>query len=400
MHSQPDAKHPAAATRSFCFGAIALTLGAGSLTAQGVDSERVLLGQSCALKGPASALGQGMKSGLEAAFAEINKNGGVHGRRIDLDSINDSYEPKRCTVATNLLVNKREVFAMVGGTGTPTARVAVPIVEKAKVPFIAPFTGAGFLRQSPVTVNLRASYFQEMEALAHHLIDEHGMKRIACFYQNDAYGKVGLAGITKALKDRSLELVATGTYKRNTAAVGKGLKEICPHKPDAVVMVGAYKACAQFIIQAKKLPDFADTTFCNISFVGTAALLKALGGNTDNCIVSQVVPFPWDTKLSIVKQYHAAMKANGHGDDIGFVTLEGYLAGRTFIEILERAGAAPTRASFLEAARAASTIELDGLVLEFGEGDNQGLDQVWLVRLDGDHAVPLATPQPSAQPGK
>ncbi len=372
-------------------GFVGTLVAASTLAENGVTDSSVLLGQSCALKGPAAALGTGMQSGLEVAFGVANANGGVDGRSITLKSMNDSYEPDRCEKAVSALIEKANVFMMIGGVGTPTAKAAVPVCEKHEVPFIAPFTGAEFLRNpfKKQVVNLRASYNQEMEALAAHLVDEKGFKNIACFYQNDGYGQAGLAGINKALESRGMTLAGTGTYERNTVAVGAGLAEIAAVTPDAIVMVGAYKPCAEFIKQAKSNDATKSAVFCNISFVGTKALASELGSLGDGVIISQVVPFPWDTSVPVVNEFHTEMKKAGKGDEIGFVTLEGYLAGKFFVNALDNIDGTPTRESFLNSVQNTGTFDLGGFVLGFGPNDHQGSDNVFLTWINNGELSPL-----------
>lgn len=373
---------------------VVVLFAAKAVIGQGVTDQQILLGQSCALQGPAASLGKGMQAGLQAAFAEANGAGGINGRKIELVSVNDGYEPKKCQIATRMLLEKRKVFALIGGVGTPTAKVALPMAEEADAPFLFPFTGAGFLRapEREATLNVRASYDQEMVELARHLVEERGFKKIACFWQNDGYGQVGLAGIKKALAAKGMELVGDANYKRNTLAVAPGAKKLAALEPDAIVMVGAYKPCAAFIKVAKKTPGLQNATFCNISFVGTKALLKELGDAAEGVIVSQVVPFPWDTSVPAVQRYHNAMKAAGKADEIGFISLEGYLAGLIFKDIAGRVEGDFTRQSFIAAARSAGTMDLGGLSLSYGEGDHVGLEQVWLTKFAGGKVVPMTDP--------
>ncbi|CAE7431866.1 unnamed protein product [Symbiodinium necroappetens] len=357
----------------------------------GVTDNSVLLGQSCALNGPAEALGTGMQTGLTVAFGVANANGGVDGRTIELKSMNDSYEPDRCEKAVTALIEKAKVFMMIGGVGTPTAKAAVPVCEANEVPFVAPFTGAEFLRNpfKKYVVNLRASYNQEMEALAAYLVDEQGLKNIACFYQNDGYGQAGLAGITKALESRGMSLAGTGTYERNTVAVGQGLSDVAGTNPDAIIMVGAYKPCAEFIKQAKSNDATKSAVFCNISFVGTKALTSELGSLGEGVIISQVVPFPWDTSIPVVKEFHNEMNKAGKSDQIGFVTLEGYLAGKFFVNALDNVEGTPSREAFLASVQNTGTFDLGGFVLEFGPDDHQGSDNVFLTWVNDGKLAPL-----------
>ncbi len=370
---------------------IGLTITSTAFSEEGITGDKILLGQSCALKGPAKALGLGMQTGLQVYFDGVNKDGGIHGRTIELKTINDGYEPDKCVKATTMLIDKMKVFALIGGVGTPTAKVAVPICEENEVPFIAPFTGAEFLRNpyKEWVVNFRGSYYQEMERLTQYLVDGQGYKKIACFYQNDGYGKAGLSGIELALKQRGLELCATGTYERNTVAVAGGLDSIAPQEPDAIVMVGAYKACSAFITAAKSNPATADATYCNISFVGTKALINELGAAGEGCVVSQVVPYPWDTSIPVVAEYQKAMKAAGKKSEIGFVSLEGYLSGKFFCTVMENIEGEPTREQFIAKTNEIGTFELGGVTLVFGSDDHQGMDDVFLTIFKGGDPVVL-----------
>ncbi|MBW1898061.1 MAG: ABC transporter substrate-binding protein [Deltaproteobacteria bacterium] len=356
----------------------------------GVTDNEILLGQSCALTGPAEALGIGMRSGLNAYFSKINEKGGINGRRIRLISRDDGYEPDEAIVNTRELIGKRDVFLLIGEVGTPTSKAVVPIAEKAKVPFFCPFTGAEFLRNpfKKYVINLRGSYFEEMEKLAQYLIDKKKLKKIACLYQNDGYGQAGLAGIQKALTKRNMELAATGTYERNTVAIKSAVLSIRKARPDAVVMVGAYKPCAEFIKLARKT-GMGKTVFCNISFVGTEALRQELGDSGEGCIISQVVIFPWDETIPIVQEYTNDMKKYQPEAKIGFVSLEGYMAGKLFCSIAESVEGDLTREKFLSAIEKKKTFDLGGAVLHFGPGDNQGMDEVFLTIIKGGKIISI-----------
>jgi branched-chain amino acid transport system substrate-binding protein len=368
--------------------------------AQGVTDTEIVLGQACPLKGQAAGLGTGMQTGLQVWFDKQNAQGGVHGRKVRLVSVNDGYEPERCAQAVTMLIAQEKVFAVIGGVGTPTAKVAIPICTEAKVPFVGAFTGAELLRSphNRYVVNVRASYFQETEVLAQHLVDRSGMKRIACFYQDDAYGQAGLEGIKRALASRKMELVATGTYKRNTLAIAEGLQAVAAGKPEAVLLVGAYAPCAEMMRQAKGNADLASATMCNISFVGTDNLVKAVGNDGENSIISQVVPFPQDGAVPVVKEYLADMQAAGKTADIGFISLEGYLVGRFFTTLAAQVGKDLTREALLDAVAKTQQLDLGGLVLAYGAEDNQGSDSVFLTTIKGGKVVPL-TPA-AATPAK
>jgi branched-chain amino acid transport system substrate-binding protein len=371
-----------------------------TLVAQGVTDSEILLGQSCALKGQAAGLGTGMQTGLQVWFDKINAKGGVHGRKIRLVSVNDGYEPERCAAAVKMLIEQEKVFAVIGGVGTPTAKVAVPLCTEAKVPFVGAFTGAELLRSphNRYVVNVRASYFQETEQLAKHLVDQNGMQRVACFYQDDAYGQAGLEGIKRALASRKMELVATGTYKRNTLAIAEGLQAVAAGNPQAILLVGAYAPCAEFMRQAKEHAALKSATMCNISFVGTDNLVKAVGAAGEGSIISQVVPFPQDTTMATVKDYLADMQTAGKTAEVGFITLEGYLVGKFFTEMATRTGKELSREALLDTITKTTNLDLGGLTMAFGPTDNQGSDAVFLTTIKNGKVESMSGS--AATPGK
>src|SRR6201987_3661702 len=201
-------------------GAIALASLSPARADDGVTADAITFGQAAVLEGPAAALGQGMGTGIQAAFDEINVRGGVHGRKLKLISRDDGYEPDRAIAETRKLINEDKVFALIGPVGTPTSAAAQPIATAAHVPFIGPFTGAGFLRNPKLenVINLRGSYCAETEAWIKQLTEDLKIKKIAIFYQDDAFGRAGLDGVKAAMSKRGMELAGGGTPRDETSA--------------------------------------------------------------------------------------------------------------------------------------------------------------------------------------
>ena len=349
----------------------------------GVTKDRIVFGQVAALQGPAQGLGQGMREGIHAAFEEANRAGGVRGRKLELKSVDDGYEPENTIAAIKKMLAEDKVFALIGSVGTPTSKAGQPIATEAKIPFIGPFTGAEFLRSpyNRYVVNIRSSYFQETEAWIEHLTKDLGITKIAILYQDDTFGLAGLEGVQMAMAKRNMSLVASGTFKRNTVAVKSALLEIMKAEPQAVVTVGPYKPIAAFIKLARQV-NF-DPAFVAISFVGSDSLADELGNQGAGVIVSQVVPFPGDVSLPVVASYQAAIAAAGEKSKPGFVSLEGYLVGRAVVEALKRIEGEPTREALLDAI-AKAPIDLGGLQLTYGPEKNQGMDQVFFTILQAD----------------
>ena len=344
----------------------------------GVFDDRIVFGQSAALKGPAAALGLGMRDGILAAFHEANAAGGVHGRKLDLISYNDDYEPEAAIAKTQRLIGEDKVFALIGEVGTPTSKAVQPITTEQGVPFIGPFTGGDFLRDPALTnvINIRASYGQETEAWVEHLTTDLGLSRIAILYQDDSFGRAGLEGVKKALEKRGLGLVAEGTYMRGTTAVKRALLAIRGGDPQAVVIVGAYKPSAEFIKLARMIK--LDAVFVNISFVGSEPLAEELGRDGEGVVVTQVVPLPDDVNIPLVARYQKALKLVNPSAKPSFISLEGYVVGRLVVEALNHLGNPVTRAGLLSTIRDVGVFDLDGTMLSYGPGDNQGMDRVYL----------------------
>ena len=358
-------------------------LGTAALAEDGVSTNDILFGQVAALTGPAQDLGQGMRRGILAAFDDANRRGGVFGRKLELKSLDDGYEPEKTIVATKAIIDDDKVFAMIGAVGTPTSKAGQPIASDAKVPFIGPFTGAEFLRNpyNRYVVNVRASYFEETEAWIEHLTKDLGITRIAILYQDDAFGLAGLEGVQRALAKRNLSLVASGNFKRNTTAVKSALLDIMKGNPEAVVTVGPYKPVAAFIKLAHQVK--MNPVFVAISFVGSDSLAKELGSDGAGVIISQVVPFPWDASLPVVASYQSALTADDASARPGFVSLEGYLVGRLAVEALKRVNGEPTREKLLDAIYG-DPFDLGGVTLRYGPTRNQGSDQVFFTILQAD----------------
>ncbi len=368
--------------------------------APGVSEKQILFGQSAAFSGPAEELGINMEFGIRAAFHEANQPcptlregetqtrpcGGVHGRELILYSLDDAYEPEAAIANTLSLIEDTNVFALIGAVGTPTSRSAVPVAFDAGVPYIAPFTGAELLRNKALVnvINLRASYYQETEEMVERLTTDLGVTRIAVLYQDDSYGRAGYNGVRLALEKRDMEMVSIGVYTRNTTAVKAALLDIRRGEPEAVIMIGAYKPVAAFIAWARHTGF--DPIFMTVSFVGSNALAQELGPAGAGVFVTQVVPFPTDDSVQIVKDYLRAVRELSGWHDPSFVSLEGYLAGRLAIEGLERCGPQPTRDCFLDSLRNAGMIDLNGFPLLFGMEDNQGSDSVFLTMIGSDGA--------------
>ncbi|WP_140635718.1 ABC transporter substrate-binding protein [Methylibium rhizosphaerae] len=349
------------------------------------QSGRIVLGQSAAMSGPAAQLGIQMNKGAKIFFDQLNASGGVNGQTVELRVLDDGYEPDRCKANTERLI-KDDVFGLLGYVGTPTCMAALPLVNEAKIPFFGPFTGAESLRDpfSKWVFHVRASYYDETALIVKQLTSL-GLRKIAVFYQNDAYGKAGLEGVRRALRPLGLEPVALGTVERNTVEVAKAVADIAPSKPDGVVQIGAYKACAAFVRAARKAGYGG--TFYNVSFVGTQALADELGREGRGVMVSQVMPFPFSTTTQISREYLDAVQKAGPEAQPNYSSMEGYLCAKVFTEGLKRAGRNPSRESLVSALESIQNASFGGFRVDFGPKRHVGSSFVDLSMLTEDGKV-------------
>ncbi len=350
---------------------IAAALAAVAARAEtGVTAGSIIVGQSAAFSGPAQELGIEMRKGVQAYFDSVNHAGGVNGRKLVLKSLDDGYEATRAAANTKKLIAEGGVFALLGYVGTPTSEAAKPIFTEARVPFVGAFTGAELLREpfNRYIFNVRASYFAETDAIVD-LLARLSITRIAVFYQNDSYGKAGLAGVERAMEKRKMKVLAMGTVERNTVDVATAVQTIAKADAQAVVMISAYKSCAAFIKAMKNAG--AHPQFMNVSFVGSRALATELGDSGRGVGISQVVPYPWNLGAPIVREYQKHV-AVGAGEDFTFGSLEGYIAARVFVEGLRRAGRDPTRESFISALETLREYDVGGFTVTYTPTDHNG----------------------------
>ncbi len=373
--------------RQFCLTASAAILTV-SQSALAQSDTKIILGQSAPFTGPAAQLGIQFFEGAKLYFDGVNAKGGVNGKTIELRKLDDGYEPERTATNTKQFISDG-VFALFGYIGTPTSVVALPLATEAKIPFFAPFTGAQVLREpfNRYAVHVRASYFDETAAIVKQATSV-GIKKIAVFYQNDAYGKAGLEGVQRALKELNLQPAGLGTVERNSVDVKKAVVDIMAQQPESIVQIGAYKGCAAFIREARKA-GFGGT-FYNVSFVGTQALSQELGKDARGVVISQVMPFPFAANTPIVSEYQSAVQSVASTNKeltVNYSSMEGFVAARVFTEALRRAGRNATREAFLNAVEGMQNVLLGGFAVDFGAQKHTGSKYVDLTLLTEDGRV-------------
>ncbi len=353
----------------------------GQQASTAASSKELVLGQSAPLSGPSAQLGRDYREGALAWFNEVNRRGGIHGRKLRLVSLDDRYEPALTLRNTRRLIGTERAFALFGYVGTPTVKAILPLVEQAQIPLVAPLTGARLLREPfrPMVFNLRASYQAEIDRIVDDLVRA-GRHRIAVLHQEDAFGEDGLRATRSALARHGLQPLDIAGVQRNSTATDGAARQVHQRDPSAVVIISAYPSSAAFSRSLQHLGSAAQ--LMNVSFVGTGGLQDSLpGGMASGIGVSQVVPFPWNRRVPVVVEYQRLMRRQQTTARYGFTSLEGFLAARLLTEGLQKAGANPSRQALVTAFESMHKLDLGGYRISLGPGDHQASDFVDLTFL-------------------
>ena len=331
----------------------------------------IRLGQSLPLTGPLAELGSEYRDGALAYFNWINSKGGVHGRRIELLTRDDGYVVEKSVENARQLLDKDGVLAFFGMFGSANYAALQPLINERAIPSLAPYTGSDELRAvaSPTTFWLRASYGDESEKIVDQLTTL-GIERIAVFYQNDAFGKAGLAGVELALKKRGLKLRGSGIYDKTKNDVGEAVKSIAAANPQAVVMISTYKPTAAFVRQIRQT-GLVPQLFA-LSVVGLKALQAELGNEAVGIAISQVVPYPWSGTKPVVREFMGLPKAFQPAAGASYTTLEGYLAAKIMVEALNRAGPQASRDKLLAALDSMRPYDTGGFTVSYSGKERLG----------------------------
>jgi ABC-type branched-subunit amino acid transport system substrate-binding protein len=380
-------------------------------------SETIDIGMSAAFKGPTGGLGIELYRGSMAYIQHINNAGGINGRRINIIAYDDGYNPTPAINNTIRLIDQDNVFLLYGYVGTPTVTRVLPILKsnsERNVFLFFPFTGAQPHRQPPYeeyVFNLRASYHQETAGLVDNFIRIH-RKKIAVFYQADAYGRSGWNGVRTTLAKYGLKIAGEATYRRGTKfsdSLAQQVAILRQSGADAVISIGAYAACAAFIRDARDAGW--DVPIANVSFVGSEFLINLLldagrttGKNyTEHLINSQVVPSYEDTSLAAVRQYRDLMdKYNSQLPPVhlrepgykplrySFVSFEGFLNAKLLVEILKKMGPRLEKERIRAAVEGLRNLDIGiDVRVSFSPKRHQGLDRVYFTTYSDGMFVPI-----------
>lgn len=351
--------------------AIAVSATAGA--EPGITDNSITLGMTSPFSGTNGAYGEDMRQVIQTYFDQVNKTGGVNGRKINLVALDDGYETDRAVANTKTLIQEKNVFALLASYGSsPTTEAMNKVFGPAQVPLVGTISGAGSLRE-PLSqnangrymFNVRASYADETEAIVNQLVSL-GLKNIAVFYQNDGFGKSGLEGVTNALKKHNLAPSVAATVERNSVDVAAAVDTIAKSRPQAVIMVTLYKPTSAFVKAMKKANQ--SPMFMTLSPVGTEQLVAELGADARGLGISQVMPYPWNDVVPMVRDYQKLLGGKG---GYSYYGIEAYAMARVMVDALRRMGKEPSREKLM-AALESTNMDMGGLRVGFSPSNRQG----------------------------
>lgn len=339
-------------------------LACASYAETGVTPTTISLGMSSPFSGPNGAYGREMRETIQAYFNEVNAAGGVHDRKLELVTLDDGYETERAVANTVQLLEKDKVFALLGYYGSSPTTAAMQVFSASKTPLIGTISGANTLR-TPVNrymFNVRASYADETEAIVNQLVSL-GLNNIAVLYQNDGFGKSGLDGVVATLKKHKMTPSAIGTVERNSLDVTAAVDAIAKVRPQAVVMVTLYKPSALFVQQMKNRKLFPQ--YMTLSPVGAELLAAELGEDARGIGITQVMPYPWNDTIPLVKEYHKIIVKQKLGVSPSYYGLEGYVNAKLMVDALKKAGRDLTRDKLVTTLETMREYDLGGYRVSF-----------------------------------
>lgn len=361
-----------------CAAALSLFLSVG-VCAQTGD---IVIGQSTALSGILAELGTETVKGAKAYFDSVNAQGGINGRKLRFVVLDDAYDATKALENAKQLINKEGAVVLFGMMGTPANTALIPVVTDAGVPSFAPFTGAQAVRKplNRMIFNVRASYVMEAEKIVEHL-SVRGIKKIGVVYQNNAFGKEGLAGVQLATEKYKVTLAANTSINNDSSDVDKAVADMLKGDLQSIVLITAGKPSSDFIKaynkKARGMQYFA------LSVLASQSAVTAMGKDGVGVVVSQVMPYPYSGTTALVREYHNVMKQAGNAD-YSYASMEGFVNAKVLVEALRHTGREVSSERLVSALDGLGKLDLGGFVVNFSRADHQGSQAVDLTVISRD----------------
>jgi len=356
---------------TFCLAGLA-----AHAQAPGVTNERILIGQTAGFTGTQAGAVTENTAGAKLYIEWVNKNGGVNGRKIELVSLDDVFDPKKAGANAKVLIEEKKVFALFLTRGTPHNEQIIPHIKANGVPLIAPSTGAQLLHEpvNPLIFNVRSKYQLEAEKGIVQL-STMGIQRIGVIHVDDSFGRDALAGAVRGFSEAGVKPLGIWSYDRTTPKFEPSVTALLATNPQAAVLLGSGSHVAEIVKQIRaKTKGMQLLTLSNNA---SSSFVKSLGGNAHGVIVTQVFPNPKMATTPIAVEMQRLAKATP-GAVVSHQAMEGFAAAKVLVEGLKRAGRKLTRESFVAALDGLRGFDLGGLKVDYSPSDHTGIEYVEL----------------------
>lgn len=364
-----------AARLGLCAG---LLLTAGFAAAQ---TKPILVGQTFIGTGPLAGLSTGPVAGVKAMLASVNATGGVHGRKIELQQLDDGNDGERAAANVRTLAQGGAV-AIVSPIATTSSIGALKGANEARVPLIGAYTGAAPAR-APSAYNfpVRIGFDEEYERIVQHLFVL-GQTDIVFAHNDNPGARAAMEVTRRAIEARGKKMLGSAAIAQDGADAHVAAQQLAKLPANAVIFSTTNPVTAKFI-KAYRAAGGGGQLYV-FSFVDGKLLVRDVGEQAAGVVMSQVVPSPWKRVSPLAQSYRSAMKLIG-SEDLSYSSMEGYIAARVLVEALRRAGPNPTPESVRTALETFSPLELDDLRVRYSSAEHQGaaFSELVLLRKDG-----------------
>ena len=326
--------------------------------------------------------------GYALCFDEVNRHGGVHGRKVRLVNKDDGVVADRMVAATQELINDPQVIALAGFLNTAglvelTKRKLLSEKGIAMIAPIGPFNAPNFYPMRP-------GYNEEAEKLLHEA-QETQKKRVALVYYNQAFGPSVFTHAQEEAKKIGVNIVGTASFEtapdKMEAGIRRAADTLAKAQPDAVIVIAAGAGAFNFVKQFRQTASggaqlYALSPADSFGFVKVAGLENARG-----VVISQAIPYPGHRALSVVRDYNRLMKQHAPDRPLSFYSLEGFMGAKIVVEALRRAGPNPTRAKVIAALNTMKDYDLGDFTVSYTPAARAGSKVVDLTIIGRDGSL-------------
>jgi len=357
----------------------------------GVTSDEILIGTWAPLTGPASNLSTIAKA-MDAYFAYINDQGGIHGRQLRLLMKDDGYDPARTPGVVEELVDGEHVFALLGGNGTANCLAVKDYIANKLLPWINPGSGAR-VWTSPVNAYIFStfpSYVTEGRILANYVVDEIDADKYGVFFQDDSFGREGQEGVRLGLRRADKEIALAQPYLVGQNDLAEAAQKFKDEEVDVIFVWGITEGAAALVKALAEIEDY-DPQIVATQVLSDPVMFDLAGEAWEGAIVASSVPETTSDEPGAVKA-REIIEQYGNGMEFGTYAYWGLARAEILIEGLRRAGPELSRLGLVLSLETIDnwTDNFVGAPISFSSDNHQGLNAVHLSKAEGGTLVHLS----------